>query len=185
MDGDPRNSTSHANWDWNGPNRKGISRAYGSDDMSRLNKTTLQRFFDNTIVSNGCWLWNGGVSDNGYGNMSVGGKKYLAHRISFELFVGPIPEGSMCLHSCDNRSCVNPGHLRLGDSRDNHRDMAMRYRGSRSKRGLPFGAYPCNKKYGSHVWNGKKLVYLGVYDTPEQAHKVAIETKQEIMDHED
>lgn len=76
----------------------------------------------------GCWNWTAGKSD-GYGTLSVGGKQILAHRFSWILANGEIPEvpgkyhGAVVMHKCDNRSCVNPGHLMLGSQRDNVLDM--------------------------------------------------------------
>lgn len=61
-----------------------------------------------------CWLWQGKLTDRGYGTIKVGGKhgkNCRAHRVSYELFVGPIPAGLTIDHLCRNRSCVNPLHL--------------------------------------------------------------------------
>jgi hypothetical protein len=76
----------------------------------------------------GCWNWNGAQDGHGYGHLNVRGKPIKAHRISYELNVGPIPEGLFILHSCDNRRCVNPAHLSVGDAADNSRDMAIKER---------------------------------------------------------
>lgn len=72
----------------------------------------------------GCWLWIMGTDQNGYGRID----KKLAHRVSFEEFIGPIPYGLFVLHSCDNPPCVNPRHLRLGDQVDNMNDAKNRGR---------------------------------------------------------
>jgi hypothetical protein len=58
----------------------------------------------------------------------IGRKNVLAHRRSHELFIGPVPDGMMVLHSCDVRECVNPSHLRAGSAADNGDDMAVRGR---------------------------------------------------------
>ena len=72
-----------------------------------------------------CWEWKGSKSHNGYGIYSAGiGDNRRAHRISWELFFGPIPEGKMVLHKCNNPSCVNPYHLYLGNHMDNMGYMA-------------------------------------------------------------
>jgi hypothetical protein len=75
-----------------------------------------------------CWEWQGPLYRNGYGAISINGIKTRAHRYSFELHKGPIPAGKMILHSCDNRRCVNPAHLRPGTAKDNIQDAIARGR---------------------------------------------------------
>lgn len=68
--------------------------------------------------STGCWLWTGFVEPSGYGRMTYGGQQ-LAHRISYEHFVGPIPAGLQLDHLCRVRNCVNPEHLEPVTAREN------------------------------------------------------------------
>ena len=75
-----------------------------------------------------CWNWIGALTHNGYGSMVIGGKDLRAHRISFAIHIGPVPEGVCVLHRCDNRRCCNPDHLFLGDWADNMRDMIAKGR---------------------------------------------------------
>lgn len=77
-----------------------------------------------------CWLWGGSLSEKGYGRIKhYQSRKWVkAHRYSYELHHGEIPAGMLVLHSCDNRACVNPKHLRLGTSMDNSMDMRVRGR---------------------------------------------------------
>lgn len=69
-----------------------------------------------------CWHFCGARNAFGYGRLTVNGRLQVAHRLSYEAFVGPIPQGMSVLHKCDNPSCINPEHLWLGTYSDNRRD---------------------------------------------------------------
>ena len=75
-----------------------------------------------------CWLWQGGLDHRRRGRIWVGKRIMLAHRAVWEFLEGPIPEGQMVCHHCDNPQCVNPGHLYLGSHADNMRDVRQRQR---------------------------------------------------------
>ena len=79
-----------------------------------------------------CWPWLGEVCDSGYGRIRnrkfTQGKTYKAHRVALALAGRPVPDGVMALHSCDNRRCCNPAHLRPGTVQENSRDMVARGR---------------------------------------------------------
>jgi hypothetical protein len=77
-----------------------------------------------------CWIWTGCVSPTGYGTMQVPGRKGPkgAHRVSYELHKGPIPEGLHVHHICFRRNCVNPDHLEALTLGDNTRQVWERWR---------------------------------------------------------
>lgn len=77
--------------------------------------------------NSGCWLWVGAVINVGYGKFQKG-KLMSAHRASYEIFCGDIPDGLHVLHKCDNPLCVNPAHLTLGTHADNMKDRQDRGR---------------------------------------------------------
>jgi hypothetical protein len=97
---------------------------------ARSHSTFLDRFVARTRKSStGCVEWQSFVNRGGYGRLYQKGKMHLAHRVSFELFSGPIPDGLCVLHQCDNPKCVSPSHIRLGTYRDNALEMYARGRG--------------------------------------------------------
>jgi len=70
----------------------------------------------------GCWEWTAGTTDYGYGALSVEGDAEGAHRVSYRLHNGEIPDGAIICHTCDNPPCVNPDHLYAGDAESNAQD---------------------------------------------------------------
>lgn len=87
-----------------------------------------------------CWEWMGTKNGYGYGIILMPGERPVrAHRFSYELHNGAIPEGKIVMHTCDNPPCVNPEHLRVGTKDDNNKDTATKRR----------------HNYGLDHWNGR------------------------------
>lgn len=85
----------------------------------------------------GCWIWDGDTGNGGYGTTKYHGKRYQAHRLSYESFLGEIEEGLCVCHDCpggDNPRCCNPAHLWLGSNADNSLDMRKKHRQARGSR---------------------------------------------------
>ena len=103
---------------------------------------TLRERFDSKWMpepNSGCWLWLG-TTTGCYGGMTIGSRRdgtrrfIGAHRVSFELHIGPIPAGLSVLHKCDTPFCVNPDHVYLGTHDDNMADMKLRGRSPHGER---------------------------------------------------
>lgn len=93
---------------------------------------TEDEIFEVSYVVNpetGCWEWTGWIHPKGYGILTNHKLvKTRAHRFSYRKYRGPISDGKMVLHHCDNRKCVCPDHLYLGDARKNMADALARGR---------------------------------------------------------
>ena len=87
----------------------------------------MQKFFDKVNKTEDCWLWKA-ATRNGYGTMKFEGRTVDAHRISYILHFGLIPEGMLVCHKCDVPLCVNPKHLFLGTYKDNMQDCIAKGR---------------------------------------------------------
>lgn len=93
-------------------------------------KTAIEKLIENIekIPESGCWLFQGNLTNGGYGLVNAESKSQLAHRVSYAHFYGGIPDGLFVLHRCDVRSCCNPHHLFLGTHQDNMDDMIKKGR---------------------------------------------------------
>lgn len=98
------------------------------EDIQYFREGFLKSFAVNNDT--GCWEWKGVKDKDGYGKLRISGsrKRMLAHRRSYELFIGTIPEKMCVLHSCDNPPCVNPDRFFLGTSADNTKDCIKKGR---------------------------------------------------------
>lgn len=91
----------------------------------------ISNFWSKVLVGDklDCWLWFGSKQKNGYGNMCIGNKQtHSAHRVSYIIHKGKIPDGFSVMHKCDNKLCVNPNHLSIGTHKDNSHDMLKKGR---------------------------------------------------------
>jgi len=87
-----------------------------------------------SVTPSGCWAWDAGKGRGGYGQMWIPEQRSNrpAHRISYELHIGSIPDGMLVCHTCDEPSCINPAHLFLGTHADNSADMVAKNRQQRA-----------------------------------------------------
>ena len=115
-----------------------MTRYIGDSGLSLLDRLLNKIEIDN---STGCWVWQGGKNNLGYGMIRDDKKMRTAHRVSYEEHSQTnIPKHLVVMHSCDNPACINPQHLSLGTRSDNTQDMM------RKGRGKPYGDGMTGKK---------------------------------------
>lgn len=113
--------------------------------------SVLQRLLSKAVIDpGGCWVFTGAIANNGYGRIGIGPTVKQAHRVAYELLVGPVPEGLDLDHLCRVRACINPTHLEPVTRLENVR------RGTRwtvlpqaCKRGHPFTADNVMNNHGN------------------------------------
>jgi len=85
-------------------------------------KNPYIRFHSKIIKTDSCWIWDAAKNNKGYGLFQENNNRWLAHRYSYTIHNGEIPQGMFVCHECDNPPCVNPKHLWLGDNSTNMKD---------------------------------------------------------------
>lgn len=108
----------------------------------------LCRFWRKVLIGKEgeCWQWIGSCGGSyHYGQFYYKGKSHQAHRVSWEIKNGTIPDGLYACHTCDNTICVNPNHLFLGTAKDNHDDAVRKGRINTTERGKIGGSSPREK----------------------------------------
>jgi|SRR6267378_2687469 len=96
----------------------------------------IARFEEKFDKTEGCWNWKASCAGKGYGQIKLPKerKQIYAHRLSYMIYKGDIPEGLQVMHSCDNPKCVNPEHLSVGTCKDNQQDMKAKGRSTKGER---------------------------------------------------
>jgi hypothetical protein len=131
---------------------------YGHGHISNAATPLNERFWskvDKSGGENSCWLWTAYRNEDGYGKIGWNGHAQSAHRISYLLTYGEIPDGLQVLHNCpegDNPACVNPRHLWLGTHQDNMDDMARK--GRRKSTSQP------GEKHGRHKLTEQQVLEI-------------------------
>lgn len=140
-----------------------------------MNKDDKERFWDkvDTGDESECWNWQAAINSDGYGQIYFKveeiaedeseryGRMFRAHRISWKINEGEIPDGKKVLHTCDNKKCVNPNHLYIGTAKDNSDD-----REERLEMNHPKGEdHECSKLSRGDVVEIKQTLESGEYES--------------------
>lgn len=149
--------------------------------------TLRERFESKVVRTGGCWEWVGAKTTAGYGHLRVGNgirKTTYAHRVSYEIHHGPIPEGMHIDHACHNRACVNPAHLRLATVKQNNENLS----GARtnSKTGVR-GVFPGQRPNTWYARVGHNGTYhqLGTFTSLPEAEAAVTAKRNELFTHND
>jgi hypothetical protein len=119
-----------------------------------------QRFARKAIfASSGCLEWSGYRTRDGYGRCWTGTRMLEAHRVAYELFIGPIPSEFVVMHTCDNPPCVTPSHLVAAPQSENIHDMIRK--GRDRKRGVRGEANSTSKLTWSAVRDIRRRYAVG------------------------
>lgn len=104
-------------------------RPIDPDAITRKQKADLDTRLWNRLDKTGdCWVWPGGLTGSGYGQLNFMGIRWVAHRLAWSVVNGTIPPGMLCCHTCDNRKCCRPDHIFIGTPLDNNLDAVAKNR---------------------------------------------------------
>lgn len=161
-----------------------------------MDEATLQRFWskvDKSAGPTGCWLWTGPLDSTGSGYFWVAHRKRLKpHRVAYELVTGETLGSLKCDHMCHNRACCNPSHLRPATQKQNMENrLGAQRNSSTGVRGVTkveewHRAAPEHKgKYLASLQHYGKKVYVGYFETVEQADAAVRAKRVELFTHND
>lgn len=148
--------------------------------MTKL--TPEERFWGNVDKSGECWLWTRFLNSHGYGQLNSQNRRWLAHRFSYTLHAGPIPEGVQLDHLCHVRSCVNPSHLRLVTNKQNNENHRTPHKDSKSG-ALGVTWIESTNRYRVTVGHNGKQHHGGYFDDLESAANAAKELRNSLFTH--
>lgn len=160
-------------------------RVHGSLELPVTRNTKLDtpekvlaRLEQESVRVGDCWLWTGGMVA-GYGRFKANGKNILAHRASYEVHVGPIPDGVQVHHTCFNTNCIEPRHLEAVTRRENN--QALKGPQGKTASGIRGVSWkPSTKKWVARATTGGRDYHAGYFDNIEDAERAAKALRKEL-----
>lgn len=148
----------------------------------------LQRFWRRVEKTESCWNWTGATDRYGYGTLThvLDGKRrdISPHRVSYMLLCGEIPDGAIIDHRCHNKVCVNPGHLRpVNRKQNNENRLGSQVNSKTGVRGVVW--HESSRKWTVHVQHQRKAKYVGSFSSIEAAQEAAIAYRNSVFTHND
>lgn len=143
-----------------------------------------ERFWAKVDKTDGCWNWTAAKA-HGYGRFNIALRTTIAaHRFSYELENGPIAQGLVLDHTCHNKACVNPSHLRVATNKQNIENrVGADSNSSSGVRGVYWNRRA--RKYQTTIGHNGKTHYAGMYDNLADAEAAAIAKRNELFTHND
>lgn len=142
-------------------------------------KTVFERFWSKVDQSGECWLWTACQDGAGYGMLKVNRKMRKVHRLSYELNVGPIPQGLWIDHKCYNRACVKPDHLHAVTPKENGENRAGANPNSKSGvRGVFWRER--DSRWVAQIRVREKTLHVGTFMTKSEATAAVIAARNEL-----
>lgn len=146
-----------------------------------LSHADAERFWSKVAKTDTCWIWSK-VKLNGYGYISLQGKEYCAHRVSYEMSKGEIPRGVEIDHTCHNRACINPDHLRTATKKQNAENLpTLNPRNKSGARGVSF--CKMTRKWVARVGHKGKPHIAGYFENVKDAEAAAIALRNRLFTH--
>lgn len=144
----------------------------------------LKRFWDKVEKTDNCWTWKATINTCGYGQFWASGRIIRAHRYSWQLVNEQIPEGMQLDHTCHNRACVNPEHLRVTTRKENNENRLGAHANNRSGvRGVTRRNE--HSKWQATVRHHGYLHYVGTFEQLADAEAAVIAKRNELFTHND
>jgi hypothetical protein len=167
----------HSGWDYC---NKHYLRLRDTGKLDLDVKSMEQRFWEKVSKTETCWIWTAAVNGAGYGIFRNDSRNWRAHRVAYELLVGPIPPGMPLDHMCHTRACVNPVHLQpvtTGENAQNRRGAMPR--NSSGVRGVSWNKR--QRKWSVYAKVNGRRQWGGVYDDLAEAEATAIALRNRLM----
>ena len=160
-------------------------RLYGDASFTQvILGDDLSRFLTKVNKTSTCWEWVGTCSAKGYGRFSQGGQTREAHRVSYVMHKGQIPNGMQIDHICHNPPCVNPEHLRIVTPKQNVENFGGLSKNNTSGvRGVTWSKL--HKKWRAYVAHNNRRHYIGLFDSLNDANLAVVAKRKELHTHND